>query len=169
MLEGVAEFLEYENRQVKYTNNFQRIYEGYNLKWQLPLWDKSFIEFWSDIPLKYKINQKLYKDTLIELNMGDVWGQNYNFKSHVSPSWITIFRFIFKSYFLFFGKNKWHSFEKRYLAYWMDNICGESIFTYKDIIKNKNGARHHVLWHTILAENLNINSNWQNIEINSDI
>ena len=28
---------------------------------------------------KYKIDQKLYKDTLNELNMGKVWGEKYDF------------------------------------------------------------------------------------------
>ena len=165
MPQGIAEFLEYENRQAKFVNNSQRIYEAYDLKWHLPLWDKSFMEFWSNVPLKYKKNQILYKDVLNELNMGDVWGKKYNFKYFVSPKWIRIIRFIFKVCFVFLGKSKWHKFEKRYLEYWTDNICGESIFSYMDIIKNKNGARHYVSWYAIIAENMNTNSNWQNIKI----
>ena len=54
MAEGIVEFIEYENRQAKFVNNCQRIYEGFGLKWQLPLWNKSFMEFWSNVPLKYK-------------------------------------------------------------------------------------------------------------------
>jgi asparagine synthase (glutamine-hydrolysing) len=169
MAEGIVEFIEYENRQAKFVNNCQRIYEGFGLKWQLPLWNKSFMEFWSNVPLKYKINQKLYKDTLIELNMGDVWGKKYDFKYFVSPRWVRIMRFIFKACFIFLGKNKWYKFEKKYLEYWTDNICGESIFPYRDIIKNKNGARHYVSWYAIIAENMNINSNWQNIKIDKDV
>jgi len=169
MPQGIAEFLEYENRQTKFVNNGQRIYEAYNLKWHLPLWDKSFMEFWSNVPLKFKNNQKLYKDVLNELNMGDVWGEKYNFKYFVSPRWVRVIRFIFKAFFVFLGKNKWHKFEKKYLEYWTDNICGESIFSYRDVINNKNGARHYVSWFTIIAENMNINSNWQNIKIDKDV
>ena len=169
MPQGIAEFLEYENRQAKFVNNAQRIYEAYDLKWYLPLWDKSFMEFWSNVPLKFKNNQKLYKDALNELNMGDVWGKKYDFKYFISPRWVRIIRFIFKAFFVFLGKNKWHKFEKKYLEYWTDNICGESIFSYKDITKNKNGARHYVSWYTIIAENMNINSNWQNIKIDKDV
>ena len=165
MPQGIAEFLEYENRQAKFVNNSQRIYEIYDLKWRLPLWDKSFMVFWSNVPLKYKKNQKLYKDVLNELNMGDVWGKKYNFKYFVSPKYIKIIRFIFKVCFLFLGKSKWHKFEKRYLDYWTDNICGDSIFSYRDIITNKNGARHYVSWFAIIAENMNLKSNWQNLKI----
>jgi asparagine synthase (glutamine-hydrolysing) len=169
MSEGIVEFIEYENRQAKFVNNCQRIYEGFGLKWQLPLWNKSFMEFWSHVPLKYKINQKLYKDVLREINMGDVWGEKYDFKYFVSPKWVRIIRFIFKACFMFLGKEKWHKFEKKYLEYWTDNICGESIFPYRDIIKNKNGARHYVSWYAIICENMNIKSNWQNIKIDKDV
>ena len=71
--------------------------------------------------------------------------------------------------FVFLGKSKWHKFEKRYLEYWTDNICGESIFPYRDITTNKNGARHYVSWYAIIAENMNLNSNWQNLKIDKDI
>ena len=165
MLQGISEFLEYENRQSKFVNNSQRLFETYGLKWHLPLWDKSFIEFWSGVPLKYKMNQKLYKETLLELNMGKVWKKNYDYKYFVTPNWIRLLRFFIKPLFLFIGKNKWHQFEKRYLGYWMDNICGESIFSYLDIIKNKNGARHYISWFTIIAESKNLKRNWQNKDI----
>ena len=168
MAHGIAEFLEYQNRQTKYVINSQRIYEFYNLKWQLPLWDKSFIKFWSDVPLKYKINQKLYVDTLRDLNMGGVWGKEYNSRSYVSPKWVRVLRIMLKAYFLFIGKNKWHNFEKKYLEYWMDNICGQSILPYKEIIKNKNISRHYVSWLTIFCEDLVLNSNWQNLDIEND-
>ena len=47
----------------------------------------------------------------------------------------------------------------------MDNICGESIFSYFDIINNKNGARHYISWFTIIAESKNLQKNWQNKDI----
>ena len=168
MAHGIAEFLEYHNRQTKYVINSQRIYDFYNLKWQLPLWDKSFIKFWIDIPLKYKMNQKLYKDTLRDLNMGGVWSEEYDTEAYVSPKWVRVLRIIFKAYFLFVGKHKWHNFEKKYLEYWTDNICGQSILPYKKIINNKNISRHYVSWLTVLSEDVMLNSNWQNIDRKND-
>ncbi len=165
---GIAEFLEYQNRQTKYVINSQRIYEFYNLKWQLPLWEKSFIKFWSSVPLKYKTDQKLYKDVLRDLNMGGVWGREFDSTSYVSPKWIRFLRVALKVYFLFVGKNKWHNFEKKYLEYWTDNICGQSILPYKKIVNNENVSRHYVSWLTIFSEEIVLNSNWQKLDIGND-
>ena len=30
-----------------------------NYEWRLPLWDQEYIKFWTTVPLKYKVNQKL--------------------------------------------------------------------------------------------------------------
>ena len=57
---AILELLEYENRQTKFVVNSQRIYDNFQLKWVLPLWNKSFIKYWENVPLKYKLNQKLY-------------------------------------------------------------------------------------------------------------
>ena len=118
----ILELLEYENRQTKYVVNSQRIYDNFQLNWVLPLWNKSFIKYWENVPLKYKLNQKLYKDTLSLLNLGGVWTNEYNFKLYVSPKIMKIIRFLFKGFFLFIGKTKWHNFEKNLL------VTGQKIF-----------------------------------------
>ena len=41
--------------------------------WRIPLWDGEILDFWKDVPLQYKVNQKLYKETLINDNWGEVW------------------------------------------------------------------------------------------------
>ena len=69
---------------------------------------------------------------------------------------------------LFIGSKKWHNFERKYLEYWMDNICGQSILPYREIINNTNISRHYVSWLTIFAEEIMLNSNWQNIDIGND-
>ena len=50
----------------------------------------------------------------------------------------------------------------------MDNICGQSILPYREIINNTNISRHYVSWLTIFAEEIMLNSNWQNIDIGND-
>ena len=95
---GILEFLEYENRQVKHVINGQRIYDYYKLDWLLPLWNKSFIKFWQTVPLEYKLNQKLYKKVLFELNFGEVWTDEFDIKSYTSPSWMRVIRFLLKFY-----------------------------------------------------------------------
>ena len=155
------ELLEYHNRQVKFVVNLQRIYDFCRIDWMLPLWDKEVINFWKDIPLDQKINQKLYKTTLEELNMCDVWGREFFSSNEISPKWIKPIRLFFKTAFYFSGKDKWHSFEKKYLNYWTDIICGYSMYSYKETINNNFEARNSVSWHTIASEKYLFKKNWQ--------
>ena len=161
-LYGILEFLEYENRQTKYVINCQRIYEFYNLNWLLPLWSKSFINFWEGVPLYYKLNQKLYKETLRSLNYGDVWTKHFDIGYRISPKWMLYVRFFFKVFFFFIGKKKWRDFEKKYLNYWTENIYGFSSIKYFSFIQNKNIARNYVSIYTLQAEKQNLGNNWQN-------
>ena len=86
-LYGLIELLEYDNRQTKYVVNSQRIYDFYQIQWLLPLWNKSFISFWEKVPMNYKLNQKLYIDTLKNLNYGNVWTKEFDFEYYLSPKW----------------------------------------------------------------------------------
>jgi len=158
---AILEFLEYENRQSKYVINSQRIYDYYKLSWLLPLWNKSFVKFWEKVPLQYKLNQNLYRDTLKKINYGGVWTNNYYFPFKVSSIKMRFIRFFFKSFFFFVGKKKWYKFEKKYLNYWTENIYGFSSIKYFKVIKNKNGARNYVSWYTLFAEKNNTGRHWQ--------
>ena len=160
-LYAIIEFLEYDNRQTKYVVNSQRIYDFYNIKWLLPLWNRSFIKFWEKVPMKYKINQKLYRDTLRGINYANVWTDDFNFKFYLSPKWIIYVRFIFKLFFFFIGKKEWRLFEKKYINYWSENIYGFSSVSYLDFINNKNIARNYVSIYTLIAEKNNLGKNWQ--------
>ena len=161
-LYGVVEFLEFENRQTKYVVNCQRIYDFYNLDWGLPLWNQSFIKFWEKVPMNFKLNQTLYKDTLKHLNYGNVWTDKFNFKYYLSPRWMELLRFFFKVFFFFIGKEKWHRFEKKFFSYWTENIYGFSSMSYFKFIKSFYTARNYVSIYTLIAEKINIGSNWQN-------
>jgi len=165
MIYGLLELLEFENRQCKYVINLQRVYDFYKLNWLLPLWDKSFINFWANVPIEYKIDQKLYKETLEELNMGQVWDKQYNYKYKLHSKSLILLRFLCKIFFVFIGKNMWHKFDRKYILYWTDNLCGQAILSYTDIIRNKYGARHSVSWHALKSEENNLKSNWQNIKL----
>jgi asparagine synthase (glutamine-hydrolysing) len=162
--QGIIELLEYENRQSKYVINFQRIYDFYQLSWALPLWDKSFIEFWSKVSPENKLKQKLYKEVLSDLNMGNVWSKNFEFRKKISPLWARIIRFFFKVAFIFIGKSSWHNFDKKFISYWTDNISGQCLLPYHQVIKNNNQPRHFVSWHTLNSEQESLKSNWQNID-----
>jgi len=134
----IFESLEFYNRQSKYVINTQRIYEFYGFDWYLPLWDKEFINFWERVPEKYKLGQKLYKETLRGLNYGDVWKIPLN-KPNIRPYWIILPRFLAKISFRFLpnGREKWKKFDKIFFQYWMDNGMVTKAHSYFDYIKLK--------------------------------
>ena len=142
------EDLEFENRQCKYVINGQRLYEFFDYQWRLPLWDEEYIEFWSTVPLEEKLNQKLYKKTLHETNWSGVWNNiPINPKNSFTYDMVLI-RYIFKALFFFFGKEKWHLFEKKYLNYFIDPLCGFANFDYFKMIKDKRVFRNSLSWET---------------------
>jgi len=57
---GAYENWEWRERQSKAVINGQRLYEFYGLDWALPFWDKRLINFWSKVPVHWKINQHFH-------------------------------------------------------------------------------------------------------------
>ena len=143
------EFIEFENRQSKYIMNGQRTYDFLGYSWRLPLWDKDYLDFWEKLDIKYKKNQWLYKETLIEQNWGNVWQDieiNPRPDSMYSKN-IKIIRFFFKAIFFPFGQEHWHSFEKKFFDYFLSNLCSYAPFKYINIIKDKRGFSSPISWH----------------------
>ena len=58
------EYWEYEERQSKFIIGGQRVYDFYDLQWELPFWSYSYVNFWKNVPYNFKINQYLYKTYL---------------------------------------------------------------------------------------------------------
>ena len=54
------------NRQAKFIVNSVRVYEFFGFGWHIPLWDSELMDFWSRVPLKYRINKELYDEYLFE-------------------------------------------------------------------------------------------------------
>lgn len=51
---------EWQERQAKFIINSVRVYEFWNYDWYLPLWDKDFMIFWQNVPLRLRKNKTLY-------------------------------------------------------------------------------------------------------------
>jgi asparagine synthase (glutamine-hydrolysing) len=58
---------EIHERQVKFIQNSVRAYEFFGYSWYMPLLDAEFIEFWQEVPLKFRSQKKIYIDHITQL------------------------------------------------------------------------------------------------------
>ncbi len=158
------EYLEYYNRQAKHLSSKQRTYEFFNCEWALPMWDKDYIEFWRKINRESKLGQKLYFQTLINNNLSGIWEGKWITYKDIAKTTPILFRFflrpIIKALFIFKGKSAWHLFEKKYLLYFTDILCGMGIKKYNDLIFDNRGFRNSLSFHTedyLLNKKIEIN------------
>lgn len=56
-----------QERQAKFIVNSVRVYEFWDYDWALPFWDKSFLDFWSIVPLDFRVGRKLYIEYVTKL------------------------------------------------------------------------------------------------------
>ena len=67
--EGVQSFLEAwftVHRPSKYVIQSNRLYELFGYEWRMPLWDQEFMEFWYQVPTKYRKGKFLYDKWLFD-------------------------------------------------------------------------------------------------------
>ena len=72
-LEDIYEVWEYQERQVKFIIQGQRVYDYFGFDWYLPFWDASVVRFWSEMPIELRKNQYLYKDYLRKWNFAGLF------------------------------------------------------------------------------------------------
>lgn len=58
----VFEKWDWQERQAKYICNSIRVYEFFGFSWWMPFWDKEFIYFWQNTPLKLRKNRQWYNN-----------------------------------------------------------------------------------------------------------
>ena len=80
------ELFEWAERQCKYVVNGQRMYEWCGLEWRLPLWETEFFDFWKNVPLEYKLNQRLFKIYLDTVNPLGLFGKGMHSKKNYMPT-----------------------------------------------------------------------------------
>ena len=142
---GNYEKFEFENRQVKWVIGQQKVYDFFNLNSYLPLWSITLLDFFSQkINLEQKKEQQLYKELLIKKNYSGVWKSIPINPKEKFGLFFRFIRFFFKCIFFFFGKSRWHRFEKKYLSYFMDSTYVTSFYKYFDYIKTKKIPRNAV-------------------------
>ncbi|KKH50071.1 hypothetical protein EO95_05910 [Methanosarcina sp. 1.H.T.1A.1] len=58
---NAIEYFDFNERQAKFIINSVRAYEFFRFGWRIPFWDTELINFFLKVPIKYRINQDLYK------------------------------------------------------------------------------------------------------------
>ena len=82
-----------------------------------------------------------------------IWGRVWhdipgNEARHVSPNWMRYAaRPFMKGICSPFGQTFWHSFEKRFLDYWMDEFGLYGPFTYSSVIMETSKPRNCLAFH----------------------
>jgi len=142
----ISENMEWKGRQSKIVTTTQRSYEFHNYEWRLPMWDPIYMNFWEGVEKKYKVNQSLYLETLLENNWGGVWNNITVNDFSIASNKLRLFRGFLKLFFIFFGKDTWHKFDKRFFAYFYDDTAATAIIPYSKSIFDICGARDRNSW-----------------------
>jgi len=143
---AIFESMECIGRQSRLVANQQRAYEFIGHEWRLPLWSEGFLDFWEKVDPKYKIDQKLYNDVLIDNNWGGVW-KNINVNNNTIRSHsLRLTRLFLKILVAPFSKMLWHSIEKNIFAYWLHPTYGKSVVSYCSVLFDTRGQRNTNSW-----------------------
>ncbi|RVU36750.1 asparagine synthetase B family protein [Hwanghaeella grinnelliae] len=140
---SLYEYLEFEARQTKFVISGQRVYEHLGHEWRLPLWHKIFLDFWQSVPWRLKRRQKLYVDTLADLNLGSVW-QPMRHPEFVTPPWTRPMRFLGKCLTAPFGRDAWRRMDRQVFLYWTDVISTLAYRPYSRALFDRRGFRSGV-------------------------
>jgi asparagine synthase (glutamine-hydrolysing) len=62
-----------QERQARFVINSVRVYEFWGYDWWLPFWDNDFVDYWSRVPLTFRIGKKLY-DRYVEQLYAEITG-----------------------------------------------------------------------------------------------
>jgi asparagine synthase (glutamine-hydrolysing) len=143
---AVFESMECIGRQSRLVTNQQRAYEFIGHEWRLPFWSDNFLNFWEKVDPKYKLNQKLYNDVLIENNWGGVW-KNFNINNKlIRPHSLRLTRLLVKILMAPFGKALWHNIEQNVFTYWAQPSYSRSVASYWSVLFDIRGQRNTNSW-----------------------
>ncbi|MBT5400611.1 hypothetical protein HOL24_08730 [bacterium] len=98
------EYWEWKERQVKRVVNGQCNYNYFGLKWELPLWDLEYLQFWIDLPLHQKVDRRLFIEYLNKMDFYGLFKGNNKFMSRWPLDRVYI-QFIGNIISKIFGKN----------------------------------------------------------------
>ena len=70
---SLYEYWEWKERQSKLVINGNKVYDFFNVEWEMPLWDKEIMNFFKEMNLNIKLNQKFYIDFLKKKNFKNIF------------------------------------------------------------------------------------------------
>jgi len=143
---SIMEYFEYIGRQSRIVMGQQRTYEYFGYEWRLPLWSNDMLYFWEGVPYKYKVDQRLYVETLCDNNWGNVWLDIKVNDKVINPLILRWLRILLKTLFIPLGKSSWHRFEKNVLEYFMHPSYALSPVSYFRILSDFRGYRNIASW-----------------------
>tara|TARA_B100000963_G_C22593019_1_gene656438 strand:- start:69 stop:1673 length:1605 start_codon:yes stop_codon:yes gene_type:complete len=79
------ELWEWKERQTKRVINMQKVYDFFNINWELPLWHKEYINFWIDQSYEVKFGRNLFIQYLVETDKYNI----FKYKEVGLPKWLT--------------------------------------------------------------------------------
>jgi len=163
---AILESSEWRHRQSKLITSFQRNYEFQGMGWRLPLWDQRLMDFWSTVPLRYKVGSGLYRKVLRKNNWGGVWDDIKVNDSNIASMPLRLSRLLVKILVAPGGKARWHRLERRLFGYFLDITSTTSIVDYRDAIFDTCGARGRLSWvaQKYLQDHRVINSNLRELD-----
>jgi len=130
---------EWQERQCKAVVNAQKIYEFFNLRWLLPLWDGELMDFYETVPYSLKSRQLLYQAYLRKYNFKGVF-DTLRFPSSSWPPHRQWIPWCARAIGLFFGVGQKEKFYKR-MSYYNNYENQYALFGRKYYLKNYDDAR----------------------------
>ncbi|MBT5398922.1 hypothetical protein HOL24_00105 [bacterium] len=143
---GIMENLECVGRQSRLVIGQQRAYDYFGYEWRLPLWSDKMLNFWENVPYKYKVDQSLYIEVLRENNWGDVWLDIKVNDKKIKPYILRSIRMLLKILFIPLGRLKWHRFEKNVFEYFMHPSYALTVESYFKILFDYRSYRNTNSW-----------------------
>jgi asparagine synthase (glutamine-hydrolysing) len=144
---ALYELAEYCGRQSNLIISNQQVYDYFNLDWDVPFWSKDYIEFWSTVPYKYKINKKMYLDLLRNKNICGVWRDIPINKKTIRPKWLIPYRLALKASLLLTNNiEEWSGVERRMVYYFLDPYCNYYPESFTKIVSDNRKQRYYFSW-----------------------
>jgi len=130
---------EYDGRQICYVVNGQRVYEYFGYDWEMPLWEKDYVDFFEDLPLDMKYGQKLYKDYLKKYDYESLFPDKepYIWRWPVPMLWVVPVAQLVG----LFGKSRKDKFYA-IMRYWAHYANQYAFFDFKYHVKTAQKARN---------------------------